>query len=94
MEQQKFEEWCLVELFGHIRLAGKVSEAVIEGMVRLDIYQPEDEKPRMTQLINSKALYRLTPIEESNARALAQQFSPEPVTRWDVMSLLPEPTEM
>jgi hypothetical protein len=33
MEQTtaKFEEWAIIELFGHTRIAGKVTEATIAG---------------------------------------------------------------
>ncbi len=37
--QQKFENWCLVELFGHQQIAGWVTEATIGGcaLVRVDV---------------------------------------------------------
>ena len=37
--QQKFEAWCVVELYGHNRIVGLVSEQSIGGamMVRVDV---------------------------------------------------------
>lgn len=89
---EKFSEWCLVELFGHQRLTGKVTESTIEGLIQVDIYKGDEQKPEMTQLINTKSIYRLTPITEDNSRMLAVEFSPQPISKWDVMSLLPEST--
>ena len=43
-EQTKFEEWAVLELFGHQRLAGLVSEVQIGGasFVRVDV--PHEDK--------------------------------------------------
>ena len=39
MKTETFEHWCIVELFGHQRIAGKVSEQTIGGgaFVRVDV---------------------------------------------------------
>lgn len=39
VNQERFEEWAILELFGHQRFAGRVSEALIGGapFVRLDV---------------------------------------------------------
>lgn len=44
-QQQKFEQWCIVELFGHTKLAGLVSEQSIGGamFVRVDVPEVQRE---------------------------------------------------
>lgn len=39
MDTHKFESWCIVELFGHQRIAGLVTEQTIGGcnFVRVDV---------------------------------------------------------
>ncbi|MEM8558795.1 MAG: hypothetical protein AAGG50_13330 [Bacteroidota bacterium] len=42
MATQPFEQWALVELMGHQRLAGFVSEADFPaGFVRIDVYEQD-----------------------------------------------------
>lgn len=43
--QQKFEQWCIVELFGHTKLAGLVSEQSLGGamFVRVDVPEVQRE---------------------------------------------------
>ncbi len=48
-QQPKFEQWCIVELFGHTRIAGLVSEQAIGGQtfVRVDVPEVEHEAERV-----------------------------------------------
>jgi hypothetical protein len=32
-QTEKFDSWCLIELFGHQRIAGRVTETTIAGGV-------------------------------------------------------------
>lgn len=43
-QQTKFDSWCIVELFGHSKIAGKCTEENIAGsnMLRVDV--PETKK--------------------------------------------------
>ncbi|MGH7674006.1 MAG: hypothetical protein ACREMV_01935, partial [Gemmatimonadales bacterium] len=76
-----FEGWCIVELMGHRRLGGFVSEQQIagSGFVRVDVWLPAADKPVMTQLYSPKAVYCLTPTTEELARKAAASSVPAPV---------------
>jgi hypothetical protein len=92
-EQPKFEEWALLELFGHQRLAGLVTEVQLGGasFVRVDV--PGDTKKaatKLTKLYNPSAIYSITPVTEETARLVARSISGEPVTRWDVREMVRE----
>ena len=86
-KSKTFEEWCILELFGHRKLAGKVSEYTIGGaaFVRIDI------PGSATQFYNPSAVYCITPTTEELARQFATLHTPEPVTRWELPDLVQEP---
>lgn len=79
---EPFEGWAIVELMGHRRLAGYVSEQEIagSGMIRVDV--PGDAGA--TQLYSPSALYCLTPTTEDVARRVAATSAPEPVRPWEL----------
>lgn len=88
-EPTVFDEWCVVELFGHQRFAGRVSQADWPpSFVRLEIPATPGHDP-VTQLLSPQSVYRLTPTTEAIATALAERCRPEPVHRWE----LPAPPE-
>ena len=79
-----FDEWCVVELFGHQRFAGRVTQAEWPpGFARLEI-PATDGHEAVTQLLSPQSIYRLTPVTETVATAVAQQCRPEPVHRWEL----------
>jgi hypothetical protein len=89
----KFEELAVLELFGHQRLAGMVTEVQLGGasFVRVDV--PEDAKKKgwkLTKMYNPSAIYSITPVTEETARLVAKSVSGEPVTRWDVTEMVRE----
>jgi hypothetical protein len=85
-QHEKFTGWAVVEMLGHKKLAGFVSEQVIAGsaLVRVDV--PEtlqqksvpgyggtvvESKPAYTKLIGVGSIYCITPTDESTARRAA-----------------------
>jgi hypothetical protein len=88
VETPKFSEWCVLELMGHRRLAGKVTEEQIAGagVLRLDV-PGDDGKPDVTQFYSPSSLYCITPVTEEIARAMAKRYRPEPVSRFDLPAL-------
>lgn len=88
MQQKEFREWCLVELFGHQRVAGLVSEQTLGGasFVRVDI--PETmHQSGFTRLFGAAAIYSITPVEESIARIIAEQTYAVPVQQYELRQL-------
>ena len=76
---EKFESWGLLELFGHQRLAGKLSEQTIGGchFIRIDV--PEvGETAAYTRFFTQGAIYGMTPMEDETARKLAPGRSRPP----------------
>ena len=85
MAEQSFDEWALVELFGHQRLAGRVSEQTIGGcsFVRVDV--PKTSKhPEHTRFFGNGAIYSINPVKEPVARALAENIQNVPVAAYEV----------
>ncbi|HEU4752940.1 MAG TPA: hypothetical protein VFU47_07505 [Armatimonadota bacterium] len=88
-EQQGFEAWAIVEVFGHHTFAGLVSEQSIGGcnFVRVDVPEvPEDseeglpKQPGFTKLFGQGAIYAITPVAEEVARAAVRRLQAKPVT--------------
>jgi hypothetical protein len=89
-QAKQFDEWCIVELFGHQRLAGKVSEQSIGGaaFIRVDVPKAKG-RAAMTRFFTQGAIYSMTPVVERVARAAADNWAQPPVNRYDLA--LPAP---
>ena len=94
-ETETFEGWAILELMGHRRLAGWVSEQTIAGaaFIRLDVadegdpgstYDPYQQSYVATQFYSPQALYCLTPTTKDVALAVAKFNKPAPVQRWEL----------
>jgi hypothetical protein len=83
-----FAEWVILELMGHRRLAGWLTEQEIagKGFLRLDV-PPVDGQPGASQLYSPNAVYCITPTTQALARAVAAGSRPEPVQRWELPAL-------
>lgn len=77
--------WAIVELFGHVRLAGIVSEAEQYGAKMLRVEVPEvDGAPGFTTFKGGSALYAVTPTTEEIARHIVRQQRPAPVSPYEL----------
>jgi hypothetical protein len=86
-EQNRFDEWAVLELMGHRRLAGRVTDAVIGGGAFLRIDIPGKKGRVTTQYYSPGSVYCITPTTEAIARGVAEQNEPEPVHRWELPQL-------
>jgi hypothetical protein len=89
MAGEAFDQWAILELMGHVRMAGRVTEETRFGAAlgRIDVPGPGDSFT--TVYFGGGSIYRLTPTTEEVARAVARGSQPEPVHRWE----LPKPEE-
>lgn len=76
-----FEQWCILELMGHQRIAGKITEQVIAGQAMLRVDVPKTaSKESFTVFYTSNAVYRIVPTDEKTARAAAEYYNEAPVS--------------
>lgn len=94
--QDQFDEWCILELMGHRRLAGKVTEATVAGgaFLRIDVYGEDEDSPALaTQFYSPASVYAMTPTTEAVCRRYAEARGvSEPVSRWDLQLPAPPPS--
>lgn len=83
-ETLTFEQWAILELMGHVKLAGRVTEEEHFGakLGRIDI--PNADGGFTTQYFSGGSIYRLTPTTEEIARSVAQRNQPHPVQLWEL----------
>lgn len=87
-EKESFNEWCMVELFGHQRIVGKVSEATMAGGAFLRVDVPAfNGAPAFTRFFGPSAIYSISPVTEEIARGLMDRYRNEPVSRFDLPQL-------
>jgi len=86
---EKFEQWAIVELFGHQRIAGVVSEHAIGGasFVRIDV-PGIDGRQGYTKLYGQGAIYGITFVDEETGRAAAKHTAPRPIDAWSARRML------
>jgi hypothetical protein len=83
-QDEKFSGWAILELMGHRRLAGYLTEEVVAGssFIRIDV----PGEPPATQFYSPAAVYCITPTTEDIACAFAANARPAPVRRWELPS--------
>lgn len=86
------DEWAIVELLGHRRLAGRLSEVERFGckMGRLDIPVGDGF---VTHFFGGQSVYCISPVTERVARDAAEKTHHEPVSPWDYPKQLAAPVE-
>jgi len=86
---EKFDLWCVVELFGHTKIAGKCTEQNIAGtnMLRVDVPATETDPP-FTRFLGSSAIYSINPVDEVTAKHFAKSLSVKPVNIWDIKEIV------
>lgn len=85
----KFDQWGIVEIMGHQRIAGRISEQAIGGtsFVRVDV--PEiDTVPAFTKMFGSGAIYAITITDEETAITAAKSFFEKPIDTFSAREML------
>jgi hypothetical protein len=82
---EKFECWGLVEVMGHQRYAGKITEQSVGGcnFVRVDVPAFEGY-PEFTKLLGQGSIFSITPTTEQIAKGMAQSFRNTPISVYDL----------
>lgn len=92
--------WAIVEIFGHQRIAGFLSEQTIGGQsfVRVDVPElpggsdsygrPTGAIAAHSKLYGGSAIYAITPVDETIALVSAQSIRHTPVTAYGVAEAL------
>lgn len=93
MDQEQQESWAIVELLGHVTMAGRLSEEERFGskMGRLDI--PKPDGGFCTVYFGGSSVYRISPVSEDVARIKASQNQPRPVYAWEIPQAKAESSE-
>jgi hypothetical protein len=89
METEKFDLWCIIELFGHNRIAGRCTEQNVAGanMLRVDV--PETGKNKaFTRILTAGAIYAINPVSEDVAKAVAESLNIAPITPWAISEMV------
>lgn len=86
------DQWAILELMGHVRTAGRVTEEEKFGvkMGRIDI--PVLDGTFVTQYFGGASVYRMTLVDEAAARAVAISSGVHPVQSWEMPR--PEPLQL
>jgi hypothetical protein len=89
MTTEKFEQWVLLELFGHNKIAGLATERNIAGGSFLQVDVPETKsQPAFTRLLNPSAIYAVNPITEEVAKLYAENLGVKPIESWDIRKFM------
>jgi hypothetical protein len=78
--------WAVIELFGHQKAAGYVTEATIagSGFLRVDVPESLGGRPAYTRYLGPSAIYSVLPVPEAVARACAENMYQEPIRAWQL----------
>lgn len=89
---------AIVELFGHQRIAGKISDVTIGGAALIRVDVPEaDGQPGFTKFYGTGAIYAITPTDEATMLLAVKSFRAVPIERYTLTvptrASLPEPDD-
>jgi hypothetical protein len=85
----QFSEWAILDLFGHQKIAGRVSEQQIGGssFVRVDVPEVEGQ-PAYTKLFGPGAIYSITITDAITAKAAVAYWKSVPMDQWTVLDMM------
>lgn len=85
--------WAIVELFGHQRIAGLMTEQVIagQGFVRIDVPAVDSSSGVIvahTKIYGAGAIYAINPVDEALATIAAREIRHAPVSSYGIEDVL------
>lgn len=84
MASESIEGWGIVELMGHQRTAGRLSERSIAGSNLLQVDVPVTDTEFRTVFYGGSAIYALHPTDEKSARLMAKSLGQRPVYQYEL----------
>ena len=92
---EAFDQWAVVDVMGHQRYVGRVTEQVIAGtgFVRVDV-PATDKIQAWTKLIGTGSIYAITPVSEEIARAMVVNRQVEPIQAFELTPRLTSQASM
>lgn len=81
----KFEQWAILDIMGHLKLAGFVTEITIAGtgFIRIDV--PETSSAgSYTRMFSPGSLYSISPCTEEAARRVAERLRAVPIEPYEL----------
>lgn len=81
----QFDQWCILEIMGHQRYAGRVTEQSIGGssFLRIDI-PATGGRNAFTKYFSAGSVYAITPVTKDIAEGVAAELNNEPISIWDL----------
>ena len=78
--ENDFAEWCIVELFGHTKIAGWVTSASLGGcsFLRVDVPNPDGEDTKYTRYLGQGAIYAINVTTREEVLRLITILYPRP----------------
>lgn len=91
MEEKTSEQFAVVEMMGHRKIAGaiKQSELAPGALIRVDVFGADGHIER-TEHVGSSAIYDITICSEQTAKAAAIAHNPQPSFAYDILRERPE----
>jgi len=92
MQTENEEVWGILEIMGHSRFAGRISESTRFGvpLVRIEVPETKDA-PAFEKHFGAASIFAVTPCTEAAARAAAEQFHDRPTQLVDLRLPAPSP---
>lgn len=79
VNESMFPGWAIVEVMGHNRFAGYVSQEIFAGLAFIRIDVPETESTKaFTKLVGPSSIFGITPCSEEVARRAVNAFRAAP----------------
>jgi hypothetical protein len=78
--------WAVVELMGHQRIAGQVTEQSVAGVQMLKVDVPAvGEVPAYTRFLGGGAIYAINPVDEETCIGWVKSIAgnASPIVSWD-----------